>query len=617
MKKLLILFLLAVLLLTACDKPDRVSDDGVESTQESTEEITQPTEPWLDRVSIPWDGEGVLLEVPLTIPDSLHFSSSKEFDGDLLLWSFDSHLADTVVLELCVVDLHDGSVISQKDIPMSSTVLPQVLGSSLYLCDDASGTITQLDKQLKVVNTWQTEPAEGIWYMGSGEKLYIYDWDSSAFVRDLSTGETTLLLEEDPVVHNLYVDGSIAMIEYYRSDNGAETFAALDLSTGAFIDSGITDDADMISYRNGSWLLGEYEDAGYEYTLYPKDADPVTIPASQATYEFLEGGYIVSYNEEASTAGLYKPDGTRISVCKLSEQPYTYTCDNLIWSEEYGGYFLTVSTYGSDFRLLFWDITESLSGGNLELTPVPTPSEQEAMVARRAQELGEKYGVIIYVGDECDTQFDEFSATITEDWEEVNDALDILDNALSVYPEGFFRQLRWDNIYSIQIHLVTDLLADGSGRYGDEYIAFAQELWDHYLMVIDIDDCYEDTYYHEFSHIIDTYLEWDSWQREDALFSETTWISFNPAWFDGYTYDYSWEHELKDWNSFVDSYSTISPTEDRARIMEYAMSDYGEWTFTEDAEILMAKLAYYSRCIRDAFDTEGWPEMLPWEQYLR
>ena len=38
MKKLLILFLLAVLLLTACDKPDRVSDDAVESTQESTEE---------------------------------------------------------------------------------------------------------------------------------------------------------------------------------------------------------------------------------------------------------------------------------------------------------------------------------------------------------------------------------------------------------------------------------------------------------------------------------------------------------------------------------------------------------------------------------------------------
>lgn len=617
MKKLLILFLLLVLLFTACDKPDRTNtEEPSDPTQESTEEITQPTEPWLDRVSAPWDEEGVLLEVPLTIPDSLHYTAAMEFDGDLLLWSYDSHVANTQILELCVVDLHDGSVIGQRDIPMSVTVLPQILHGNLYLCDDESGTISQLDKRLQTVNTWQTEAPAGSWYMGEGEKLYIFDWDNTVFVHDLSTGETNLLLEGDPVVSNMHLDGEIALVEYYRLENGAQTCAAVNLSTGEILYSGVDGDSDMVYCQDGNWLFGEYED-GYEYTLYRKDTDPLMLPQSQATYEFLDEGYILSCDEEASTVGLYQMDGTRISVCRLSGQPYSYTCDDLIWSEEFGGYFVTVNTYGSNYRLLFWDITESIAGGNLELTPVPPPSEQEAMVTERARELGEKYGVIIYVGDECDTQFDEFSATITEDWDEINDALDILDNALSVYPEGFFRQLRWDTIHSIQIHLITDLMADGSGRYGDGYIAFAQELWDHYLMVIDIDDCYEDTYYHEISHIIDTYLQWDSWQREDALYSEETWNSYNPSWFEGYTYDYSWERELRDYASFVDTYSTISPTEDRARVMEYAMSDYGEWTFTEDADILMAKLAYYSRCIRDAFDTEGWPDMLPWEQYLR
>ena len=72
---------------------------------------------------------------------------------------------------------------------------------------------------------------------------------------------------------------------------------------------------------------------------------------------------------------------------------------------------------------------------------------------------------------------------------------------------------------------------------------------------------------------------------------------------------------MQDYTCFVDSYSTIKPTEDRARVLEYGMSQYGSWTF-EDAPVLLAKLDYYCRCIRDAFDTTGWPDQVLWEQYL-
>jgi hypothetical protein len=184
-----------------------------------------------------------------------------------------------------------------------------------------------------------------------------------------------------------------------------------------------------------------------------------------------------------------------------------------------------------------------------------------------------------------------------------------------VYPEGFFRQLRYNNISSIQIQLISDLQADGSGRYGGDYCAFTQTLWDHYLMVIDIEASSTETYYHEFSHIIDSYLQSESESRKDALFSEETWNSLNPKWFAGYSNDYGYEIKLDDYSCFVDSYSTISSTEDRARVLEYAMADFGRWTF-EDAKGLRKKLDYYCRCIRDAFDTTGWPEVLPWEQYL-
>ena len=167
----------------------------------------------------------------------------------------------------------------------------------------------------------------------------------------------------------------------------------------------------------------------------------------------------------------------------------------------------------------------------------------------------------------------------------------------------------------IRIQLIRDLQAEGGGRTGGGYNAFTQPQFDYYLMVMDVEDCYVETYHHEMSHIIDTYLEWDAGMREDALYSETAWADLNPSWFTGYSYDYSVQHDLIDYTAFIDGYATISPTEDRARVLEYAMYEYGAWAF-ENAPVLQKKLDYYCRCIRDAFDTTNWPDTVLWEQYL-
>ena len=70
-----------------------------------------------------------------------------------------------------------------------------------------------------------------------------------------------------------------------------------------------------------------------------------------------------------------------------------------------------------------------------------------------------------------------------------------------------------------------------------------------------------------------------------------------------------------EWYSyFIDDYSMINATEDRARIFEYAVEDSG--TLFRDAPGLIAKLQYYSDCIRDCFDTALWPEITAWEAPL-
>ena len=71
---------------------------------------------------------------------------------------------------------------------------------------------------------------------------------------------------------------------------------------------------------------------------------------------------------------------------------------------------------------------------------------------------------------------------------------------------------------------------------------------------------------------------------------------------------------LTDLNYFVSDYSTTYPTEDRADLMEAAMSD-DSWAF-EAGSGCRAKMQFYADCIRDCFDTTGWPEITAWEQLL-
>ena len=603
MKRIMLLILLLTMLLTGC------GGDISETTAPP-----EPTLSWLEETAVPWDQEEMLYEVPLTVPGGMQYTSVISFNGDLLFWSADNHMENTVVLELCVFDLDTGAVAAQKDLPFPEYVMVQVLEDRIYLCDSEAGQIYVLDQNLETVKTWDTEAVSGAWYMGKNDRLYIYDWEGRFLVRDLNTGDTQPVLAGESYVDYVSAEDGVASFQYFRENTGAPAYGVLDLATGkVFL---LEEEGEYFStaHTDGCWLFGTYGDS-YSWYIRGDGGETFRISAGQDYLQFTERGEILRIAEDYSSLYLYDLKGNSIAQCRLSYAGYEYISSELIWNEQFGGYFLMLNGYAGDRRLLFWDVSQCEPGENLVFEPVPEPSEQVASLKQRARELGEKYGVIIYVADDCKTQFDEFYASQISDYDQVNRALDILDEALGKYPEGFFRQLRYGSIHSIRIHLITDLMADGSGRYGDGYVAFAQNMWDHYMIVIDIEDTDCQTYYHEFSHVIDSYLEWDAGEREEALFSEEGWSDRNPAWFNGYSYDYSVEHELVNDAYFVDGYSTISPTEDRARVMEYAMSDYGFYTF-EDKQGLQMKLQYYCQCIRDAFDTTGWPETLPWEQYL-
>ena len=137
-------------------------------------------------------------------------------------------------------------------------------------------------------------------------------------------------------------------------------------------------------------------------------------------------------------------------------------------------------------------------------------------------------------------------------------------------------------------------------------------------MALDIYTICENNVYHEITHITDGRLSWDAQLRSDALFSEESWNKLLPEGF-AYAQTYQdltgssvWEYVNSGY--FVNDYACRFPTEDRATMMEMAIT--GNDFIFEVNPHLYDKLEYYSECIRDCFNTEGWPETTAWEKML-
>ena len=616
--KRLICILLVILLFAGCAGNQQSAETTAAPTEatvapaETTAPPTEPSIPWIDTAANPWDKEGALRELTIEIPDGMSYTNVMEFDGDLLLWGLDSQQGKVVTLEMCLVELDDGTVRATREQDFIGFNVPQIIGDVLYLCDGGSGTVIALDDNLKETERYTFPVCVGIFCVGSNEMLYVYDWLGSAKAIDLNSGAESALLD-GVYIENFFAEGQYLFLEYIDPDIGSKKMAVMDLTSGSVYEPPVSGRYEDLSYAQGTWLCQDY---GEENTVYVgtgvDDFRMATIPMN--TLDLLDGNHLIMTDSESNGVYLYDTQGSLISQVTLAEEAYSYSYMKLIPSDAFGGYFMVIFDFYGDYRLLYWDAKPAQQGEDLNFSPVPQPDEAESAVLEKAEDLSRRYGMNILVGENCDTEFFDFTVQHMTDWQEVSQALDVLAEVLEVYPEGFFRQLRYNNIRSVEINL-TGTITSTTAEYTDIYEAFVQEEYDKQVMVVDIGICRRATYYHEFSHIIDSFLDWDASVREGALYSEETWNSLNPDWFPGYSFDYSNQQNLQDYTSFIDSYSTINPTEDRARVLEYSMEEYCGG-FYEDGTVLQAKLSYYCRCIRDAFDTTGWPDTVIWEQYL-
>ena len=603
------------LLLSGCNvnsqTPPATEVPTIELPVTETQAVTKP----LLEQGIPQDANGILMYIPNETLEGMHNPEMRLLGNGLLL---SEYWDGTLVLRH--ISLEDGALLSAAEFPAGSDTKLYIGSGEIGLCDRESGLVSILDENFRVQRTYDV-PCEGDdWCLNSElDTLYIFDDDRGLCTRNLETGEEYWLLDNGYRV-TCKGNGSGYILFDYTDRTDKKTYC-LNLST-ATLETLPVDGAIFRGTRQGeTWLL-QTSDGDMAHILVSNESALMFTWTDSPVRLLTPRRHLLVTDPSARNLSLYSTDGAFLSQCSLPQNSNAFVGADFIWSGYWSGYFFT-DFMNSSCRLMFWNVNVDTTGENLQMAPLensqPSQPVVEASLYERAAQLSKHFGVDVRIAEQCSLDYTHYESFAVIDPVYIRSALDVIEETLAQYPEGFFRQLTYDSIESIRIELVGSLFVkENVSTHPSHVNAFAQNNGTHYLVALDCFSLQQKTLYHEFSHIIDKKLEWDSTMRADALYSEESWMALQP---DGFDYAFSYtevpEELLQCMESgyFVTEYALTFPTEDRATLFEAAMNDYS-WDF-EPGSGRRAKLQYYADCIRGCFDTEGWPEITLWEQVLQ
>jgi len=266
-----------------------------------------------------------------------------------------------------------------------------------------------------------------------------------------------------------------------------------------------------------------------------------------------------------------------------------------------------------------WDTNALPSGDSMDYSDTYNTRARPdlsgiAQCQELAKQIGERHGVEILVWEDA-LEATPWDYRVTEEYQVpiLTEQLRLLDRRLGNFPEGFLAQLS-DTCSGLTICLVRSL--EGGSSPDTVEAASGVQYWveDHAYIALSTVSSTEGGLYHELCHVIDT-----------RVFAESNaydqWEELNPS---GFQYDYDYaanavrnagEYLRDAERCFIDTYSMSFPKEDRARVLEYAMTPGNEHFF--QSEVMQAKLMQVCLGLREAFGLKKSPDTFLWEQYLK
>ena len=554
--------------------------------------------------------------IPNVAVESMTVPEVRLFGNGLLL---SEYRENNMVLKH--ISLENGALVKESSVPACFGTKLSIGSGEIGLCDRESGLISILDKDFHLQRTYDVPQEGDDWYLNSElDTLYVFHYDRGLLTQNLETGAEYWLVDNGFQVMPRGGESGCVIFQYTdRADQKTYT-RCLNLSTATLETLPTGGPISAGAHQGETWLLQSGETEGF-YTVVKSESSNCFTWTDSPARLLSQKRHLLVADSSGRNLFLYKTDGTFLSGCSLPQNSNAVVGSDFVWSGYWEGYFFT-DFVDSSCRLMFWDVSAATEGENLQMSP-PEQTQQPQMVLEqqlyeRAAQLSARFGVDIRIAEQCTLDYSHYDTYALTDPVFVRTALDILEESLGQYPDGFFRQLPYGNIESVRIELVGGLTAkDGIDTHPVSVGAFTQDKGSYYTIVLDGFLLQQQTLFHEFSHIIDARLKWDSMIREDALYSEDVWLALQP---DGFHYAMTYNEvpeellHFMETGYFITEYALTYPTEDRAKLMESAMCNFA-WDFKPGSGT-EAKLCYYADCIRDCFDTEGWPEKTCWEQVL-
>jgi hypothetical protein len=346
-----------------------------------------------------------------------------------------------------------------------------------------------------------------------------------------------------------------------------------------------------------------------EKALYPRDAF-----GTAWLMEDCRRAAVVFAGETGAVLDLYDLESGKRSAClALPEEILPGQIDGIPGADAL--YLLALNERTQEQMILRWDY-EADSAGDETVYAGPrytakAPDEAGlAQCAAQAQVIGARYGVTILTGPQAAAvEPADYTLEYEHQTAVIRRELDVLEAALSQFPEGFFAQLPGETticiLRSIAGNAQTGSIARARGiKYWDGETAF---------IALEAGDGLYRSFFHELFHVIDSkvlsttrvYYHWENHNPEGCKYFQdfTSYL----------TADVSQYLEGEN-RAFIDAYSMCYPREDRARIMEYACTEGNGEYFT--SQIMQSKLETLCEGIRRAFGLEKYQLPLVWEQYL-
>lgn len=485
---------------------------------------------------------------------------------------------------LVIVDLRDGMIYyteqdtaykAEIDIPQEITpvLADAVMTPQGIVCVDVKGTVylvyQNIEPKQTFTNTWR------LWQPPSNYKVTSIEQCLDGYV---IAGLTQMNGDENSDLHvKLDLDKEYIQ-ELYSTSKGETEFIYC-----------VNDDYCVSNAKNS--------EGGNELAITLRNG-------KQYMSEFKDGDVF---------ANVFKDNAGSISM-----SDFAFNSESLYFKSD------TLSMNGKSQKESFylWDISEQLptdakEAEHTECEFVPV-SDDDVQALEKIIE--NKYGILINTGSEVTHDVEPYAVEVEDNKDKTYSLLKIIDEVLSTYPKGFFKQLAGYGDGIMKINIVKSLkntsdsgVSEAAGLTSSESSAL------HFAT----DYTGKTTIYHEITHLIYFYFE-----NTGVIFDFLDDLQeANPPGFDYmFTYD---EYDIADYYTqldpesyenydniyFINAYSKTYQTEDVAELMGYLM---GENTVPEyySGKHLQEKCKVIFKYIRNNFDTSGWKEKPIWEARL-